>query len=323
MTQWTDAGRKQCQVNGYSQSGAVDWFSFQFANAICGKALNSPTLEVMAGNIEFKVSVSCLISITGASADISINGKGIDNRQVFKLEENDCVKIGPTVKGLFVYIAFSACFSLPVFANSVCAVKRENIGGTHDDGSSIVNGEVFPFVAQANISKNALRLFYNGEFYVAPTPMLQKLIQSQFSPHKCVPFTFCYQQNNFTNVEKQRFVAHQYEVTQYIDKMGVRLAGADIQCNIANLTSQPMANGAIQIAGNGMPIIMRNERQTIGGYPVIGAVNSAGLAMLSQAIPSQKITFMATDFDSSTIWRQLIDIQLKQVLIKTRQLMNG
>ncbi|MFT6268951.1 MAG: allophanate hydrolase [Alphaproteobacteria bacterium] len=323
MTQWTDAGREHSQVNGYSQSGAIDWFSFQLANALCGKTLNSAALEVMAGNIEFSVSSSCLMSITGAISDISINGERVVNRQLFMLKQNDYVKIGPAVKGLFSYIAFSATFELPVFANSVCAVKRENIGGTHGDGNSIANGEGFPFVTQRTISKNASRSFNNDEHNPMYTPMLQDLIQSQFAQHKFIPFSFCYQQSSFSSIEKQRFVAHQYEVTQYIDKMGVRMTGPPVQCDVSDLTSQPMANGAIQIPGNGMPIIMRNERQTIGGYPVIGTVNSAGLAILSQATTFQTITFMATDFDTSIIWRQLIDIQLKQVLNKAMQMLSS
>jgi allophanate hydrolase subunit 2 len=75
-----------------------------------------------------------------------------------------------------------------------------------------------------------------------------------------------------------------------------------------------MANGAIQIPGNGMPIVMRNDRQTIGGYPVIGTLSQAGLAILSQATSKQELTFVPSDIKNATIWLERIDLALKAVL---------
>ncbi|GAB55157.1 hypothetical protein GPUN_1026 [Glaciecola punicea ACAM 611] len=317
-TQWTDSGRKGRQLSGYSQSGAIDWFSFQLANALCGNALHSPALEVMAGNIEFSVSIACAVAITGAHTDISINKQNIKNGKVFLLKKNDHVKLGPATKGLFTYIAFSAAFELPVFANSVCAVKREKTGGMQGDGKPIIDGEEFVLINAAQIDDKATRYFGKGGAQTSFTPLIKAFIASQFYTQKKLPFSFCYQQAAFSKVDKQRFIAHEFEITQYIDKMGVRLAGPPIHCELTNLISQPMANGAIQIPGSGLPIIMRNDRQTIGGYPVIGTVNSQGLALLAQATSSQKITFVATDFDTANIWRQLIDLQLKQVLNTTK-----
>jgi allophanate hydrolase subunit 2 len=178
LTQWTDAGRTQSQVNGYSQAGAIDWFSFQLANALCGNTLNSTALEVMAGNIEFSVSTSCFMSIVGASTDIKINSTSCENKHVFILSANDVVKIGPTAVGVFTYIAFSATFDLPVFANSVCAVKRENIGGKNNDGSAIVDGDRFPFISVNCVEKKALKSFKKCLHKALYTPIIQQLIAS-------------------------------------------------------------------------------------------------------------------------------------------------
>jgi biotin-dependent carboxylase-like uncharacterized protein len=323
LTQWTDSGRVNSQVNGYSQSGAIDWFNFKLANAMCGKPLTSPVLEVLGGNLKFKVDDMCLMSITGGHAQLTINdGLAIDTAQskkgkIYLVKPGDVISLGPINNGVFTYIGFSAQVNLPTFGNSVCAVKREMIGGWREDGQGLKDGDKFSFKVCHNIDKSVSRFFTNGQYHLSLAPAIQKLLSLQMSHIKTIPFSFCYQANIFNNIEKQRFLAHKYEVSSYIDKMGIRLSGPTINSVSERLTSQPMANGSIQIPGNGMPIIMRNERQTIGGYPVIGTVSSEGLAILSQAAVNQTIYFTPTDFKTSTIWRQLIEIVLKQVLNKT------
>jgi allophanate hydrolase len=323
LTQWTDSGRRQSQINGYSQSGAVDWFNFNLANALCGKNLSAPVLEVMGGNIIFTVDRLCLISITGACSDLKVNGKDLVGTGPLTrvLEPKDIVEIGHLDQGVFSYIAFSTSFDLPMFAKSVCAVKRENIGGSRGDGSGLLDGEEFEFINKLMLSKSTLYGIAQHNNNICFAPIIAKLFEQQVSSFKMVPFSFCYQSHLFSSIERQRFLSHEYVVSQYIDKMGLRLKGPSIKCERSNLLSQPMANGSIQIPGNGLPIIMRNNRQTIGGYPVIGTVSSAGLAILSQAKPDDSLTFYMSDFDSSSIWRQCIDIQLKQVLNKTRSLL--
>lgn len=320
-TQWCDSGRSHVQSKGYSQSGAVDWYSFQLANALCGNPLNRAALEIVAGNIEFTTSKTCLMAVAGAHSSISINGQLAWPAYRFLLQPNDLVTIGPVTQGIFTYLAFSAIVDLPVFGNSVCAVKREKAGGLRADGSAIANGDQFLFkqtglvVALNSLAKK--RLFERP--YLSDG--LKHFRDSQYAEHKEIPFSFCYQQGRFSDLEKQKFLAHRYTISHSIDSMGIRLQGPVLDCKNTTLVSQPMANGAIQIPGNGMPIVMRNNRQTIGGYPVIGAVTSAGLGVLSQASPGQSVKFIHTDFDSASISRQLIDLQLKQVLNNSRQLL--
>jgi antagonist of KipI len=51
--------------------------------------------------------------------------------------------------------------------------------------------------------------------------------------------------------------------------------------------SQALALGVIQIPPDGQPIVMGPDRQTHGGYPVIGTVPDYALAQLAQ-IPATK-----------------------------------
>jgi allophanate hydrolase subunit 2 len=61
------------------------------------------------------------------------------------------------------------------------------------------------------------------------------------------------------------------------------------------MLSEGIALGAIQIPKDGQPIILLNDRQTIGGYPKLGCVARIDLPRLAQAKPGQQVTFIEGD----------------------------
>jgi allophanate hydrolase subunit 2 len=320
LAQWSDSGRSNSQLAGYSQSGAVDWFSYQLANALCGNPLDTPAIEVMGGLFSFCISGDCIISITGAKADLRVNNKEVALNQLLLLKAGDNVSISQLTAGMFNYVSFAAIFNLPLFKNSVCAVKREKIGGSKGDGTGIAVGECFGFTTTCSLYRSkSPRLFEKGGLNIPLVPLFHSIINQQYSSHKHLPIMFSYQHTSFSNIDKRRLLAHAFKVSIKLDKMGVRLDGPSLVSQALVLTSQPMCNGAVQIPGDGKPIVMRNDRQTIGGYPVIGVVNSLGLALLSQSCAHEKVSFRLTNIESSIISRRFIDIQLNRVLNEARR----
>jgi allophanate hydrolase subunit 2 len=73
--------------------------------------------------------------------------------------------------------------------------------------------------------------------------------------------------------------------------MGYRLTGKKIKSDITGILSEGICPGAIQIPADGQPIVLLNDRQTIGGYPKIGAVIASDTAKLSQLSAGQKVHF--------------------------------
>ena len=74
--------------------------------------------------------------------------------------------------------------------------------------------------------------------------------------------------------------------------MGMRLEGA-IMNNIvnANIRSEGITKGAIQVPADGQPIILLTDYPTIGGYPKIVNVTSVDYNLLIQKTPGEKIFF--------------------------------
>src|SRR5471032_219884 len=73
------------------------------------------------------------------------------------------------------------------------------------------------------------------------------------------------------------------------DRMGMRLLGTPLQYQGPSLISEGIPLGAIQVPPDGQPIVLLNDRQTIGGYPRLGALTPLALARLAQCLPGAKV----------------------------------
>lgn len=305
---WTDAGRRFAQNNGYSEAGAMDWLSFNLVNALLGNHLNSPAIEVFGGQFGFAVLNDIWICISGAPAQICVNKQPIDINTPVKLTTGDVVEILNLHKGLINYIGFGNEVKIPLFKGSVCAVRREQSGGPTSNGIGLKEGDTFDFISSNKKLSQVRFNFKQINRHFSPF-MLQKLA-SLFDKEKSLTCTFSYQADSFNNIEKYRFLAGNYYLTKYADNMGARLQGPPIRAQSNLLCSQPISNGAIQVTGSGQAIIMRNERQTIGGYPIIATLSKLSLAALSQAQVNTTIRFTNVSFEDSAFEYNIIQDQL-------------
>ena len=65
--------------------------------------------------------------------------------------------------------------------------------------------------------------------------------------------------------------------------MGYRLDGARLtHLKGYNIVSDGIANGHIQIPGNGQPLVLLSDRGTTGGYPKIACIATADLGRFAQ-----------------------------------------
>ena len=102
-----------------------------------------------------------------------------------------------------------------------------------------------------------------------------------------------YQQRQFPRAAQRRFFGSTFRVSDRCDRMGYRLEGPRIECDVDGILSEGICHGAIQIPPDGQPIVLLNDRQTIGGYPKIGTALSLDAARLSQLTPGCSVHFAA------------------------------
>jgi antagonist of KipI len=78
--------------------------------------------------------------------------------------------------------------------------------------------------------------------------------------------------------------------------MGVRLQGPRIaHARGHDIISDGVALGAVQVPGDGQPIVLLVDRQSTGGYTKIATVCSFDIPRVGQAKPGQRIRFSAID----------------------------
>ena len=90
----------------------------------------------------------------------------------------------------------------------------------------------------------------------------------------------------------ETFFASEWTVTPQSDRMGVRLAGPLLKhVKSADIVSDAIPPGAVQVPGSGQPIVMLADRQTTGGYVKIAVVHALDAARLAQKLPGEKVRF--------------------------------
>jgi allophanate hydrolase subunit 2 len=102
------------------------------------------------------------------------------------------------------------------------------------------------------------------------------------------------QDDAFTEAGRQTFLSAVYQVTPDVDRMGCRLEGPALtHARGADIISDWIPPGGIQVPGSGKPIVLLANRQTTGGYTKIGTVIGPDIPVVAQRRPGDALRFRA------------------------------
>jgi len=110
------------------------------------------------------------------------------------------------------------------------------------------------------------------------------------------------QQDHFTSDAIARFLNQDWEATAAQDRMGLRFLGeplTHLSAAAADIVSDGVTPGAIQVPANGQPIVLLADGQTVGGYPKIATVISADLPRLAHLRPGNRVRFEAVNLEQA------------------------
>ena len=268
-----DRGRYGAHALGLTTGGPLDFLAFDWANRLLDNDRNATCIEISFGGLQLESEVSTSCAITGATAPCRLNGEPLEQWRSFRVDAGDTLEIGFTSSGTRAYLAVSGGFDIEPSFGSTSTVVREKIGGL--DGDKLKAGDRLPCVS-------------------APRERDQRLAEEnrpQYGDRARLRVVPGYQQAAFDHVQKWRFFNTAYRLTDRCDRMGFRLEGESVRSNMVSMLSEGICHGAIQIPADGQPIVLMNDRQTIGGYPKIGAVIAADTARLAQLSPGASVEF--------------------------------
>jgi biotin-dependent carboxylase-like uncharacterized protein len=96
------------------------------------------------------------------------------------------------------------------------------------------------------------------------------------------------------------FFAGSYKLSARSDRMGYRLEGPAVEhAKGFNIVSDGIALGAIQIPGDGRPIVLMADRQSTGGYPKLGYVIRTDIARLAQCRAGDAVQFESVALETA------------------------
>ena len=278
LTTVQDLGRYGFQRYGVSASGVMDEYSAKIANKLVGNKVGEAVLETTLKGVQIEFLQNTAVAITGGNCDVTLNGTKIELWQSYLVNRGDILKMGICRSGLRNYLAFAGGIDIPIIMNSKSTNLKAKVGGFN--GRKLMAGDIL------SVGVGSLE-----------TPLtLNKHYIPTYSKDIKVGVILGQQDDYFTEAGIKTFLNETYTVTQESDRMGIRLSsvsGATIEHkNGADIISDGITFGAIQVPGSGQPIVMMADRQTTGGYTKIGNVISSDLAKLAQATPGTKVKFV-------------------------------
>ena len=291
-----DAGRYGAFNLGLTNGGPADAIAFYWANRLCGNEVNTSAIEISLGGLALTAQVDCVIAVTGAPMPLTINDKAQALWQSLFIKAGDTIRLGFSQVGVRGYLAVAGGFTIKSSFDSTATVCRESVGGIN--GNKLKANDVLPCQSVIN-STDKLTMFRLAEHQ-----------QPQYSNELLLRTVLSYQQQHFSTIEKSLFFSNEYQVSKHWDRMGYRLQGRAVKANIAGILSEGICYGAVQIPADGQPIVLLNDRQTIGGYPKIGAVISQDCAKLSQCRQGDTVRFEAISMSQAD---NLFHLQLSRL----------
>ncbi|MES9873970.1 MAG: biotin-dependent carboxyltransferase family protein [Candidatus Sedimenticola sp. 6PFRAG7] len=279
MSMVVDFGRAGYQHLGVSVGGPMDEFAYLWSNKLLGNHYAASVIEVTYGLFECQIQQPTIVAIAGADLEADINGQPVKPWQTYSVDAGDLIAFHMPKKGLRAYLAVKGGFKVAKILGSSTTVARDGLGGVDRDGAQLKQGDIL-------------------ELFPSTGPCLE-YVPDNFIPDYDEPLELGvilgYQKDHFLKMEVNRFFSSDYEITQNIDRMGYRLSGTAIHCDLDGIISEGISYGAVQIPKDGQPIVLLRDRQTIGGYPKIGCVTSIDAAKLSQRAPRSVVRFKPVD----------------------------
>ncbi len=283
-----DLGRTGFQRFGVPVSGALDAVAFRAANLVAGNAPDMAALEVALTGPVFMVAAEYVrVAVAGGDIALEIAGRGrTPPLYSVMLTRGDRLKVVAPRSVAAGYLAVAGGFAAPPVLGSRATSLRAGFGGF--DGRALRSGDRLP-LGQISAPDGPER----------SAPMLE------LNRPETLRVLMGEPDRDFAAAARAAFLAGSYTVTTAADRMGLRLSGQVVtSLRPGEGSSEGLAPGAIQVPGDGQPIMLLADRQTTGGYPRIAHVITADLAAAGRLRPGDVVTFNAVDLEQAAAARR-------------------
>lgn len=313
LTTIQDNGRYGFQKYGIISSGVMDSYSSRIANLLVGNDENQAVLEITLLGPTIYFEQDALISLCGADLSPTINNQPAPHGRPLYVKKGSRLCFGASKWGCRSYLAAAGGFAIDDMMGSKSTYLRAGIGGFH--GRTLKSGDRLTFQPPGhmslNISQKLKKSINGGPFH--GTNWYSGIPYQKDSAIRVMEgrdFSL------FCDKSIERFFTDKFIVTSKSDRMGYRLQGPSLLLKKpAEMISEAVNFGTIQVPPDGNPIILMADRQTIGGYPKIGQIATVDLPLIAQAKPGELLVFKKISLEES----QLLYLKREQTIQLIKQ----
>lgn len=294
LTTVQDLGRYGYRRFGVPRSGVLHPDLARIANALAGNEAGEAVLEFFINGPTFRLeSGSVRLALAG---DFRIELTRNRKKQVlrswrsFTLEAGDLLQLGPVTSGKAGYVAVSGGLDLNPVLGSCSTYLRGGFGGL--DGKRLTAGTELPVHRRVPLG--------GPDRYLPEPPPRVTFggLEPGGDPDEPVVIRVIPgpQEDYFTDASLAAFLESDYTVSRESDRMGSRLLGPLLvhrEDRTPEIVSDGIVPGAIQVPGNGAPIVLLADGPTVGGYPKVATVASVDLPRLAVLPPGRRVRFRA------------------------------
>jgi biotin-dependent carboxylase-like uncharacterized protein len=273
-------GRRGYGALGISTAGALDWFSAQAANALLDNPLDAAVFEVTLLGPVLRFSAPGACALTGADLSATLDGVRLTPGGSYFIRDGSVLAFGERRAGVRAYVAVAGGLDVPLVLQSCATDLRAGFGGL--GGRRLRKGDRLSFSIVSDPLTRAGRRIVESRW----TVNLATPVRVLPGPH----------QHRFPSDALEALCAQPWRITEQADRMGYRLSGgAHLRHRHgADIASVGLPAGAVQVPGDGRPIVLLADHQPTGGYTVLACVTYADLPLLAQRQSGDEVLFAAT-----------------------------
>ncbi|MDQ0352065.1 biotin-dependent carboxylase-like uncharacterized protein [Alkalibacillus filiformis] len=266
-----DLGRPGYQHLGVPVSGAMDRYALIMGNRLLNNSEGFAALEVTFGGTELTFKYDTVICITGGDLAAHIDYEPVPLWETIRVQQGQQLIFERPIHGMRAYLCVAGGIQSERWLGSQSTFEKGEMGSRLVEGDVVKVGQVEGVQPSLSALRRDLR------------PVLTKTVTLRVITSQV--------ESEFTSSSVTRFYQSSY-VFKKGDRMGCVLEGDPlVHHSTADIVSDAVTYGTIQVPANGQPMILLADRQTTGGYTTIGTVISADHWKLAQMAPGATVQF--------------------------------
>ncbi len=275
-----DAGRPGLAAVGVGRSGAADRGAYRLACRLVGHDAtrdHPAAIEVLLGGLVVRSRGALTVSLTGAPAPVTVDGRPVPHRAVIHLDDGAELTLGTPASGVRTYLAVRGGLDVEPVLGSRSTDTLSGVGPP-----ALATGDVLPVGP-------APRAFPVVDA-APPPPTSPGNVVLDLLPGPRTPWLG----------DLGALAERAWRVGPDSDRVGVRLtpeAGPPVRRAPAfrdtELPSEGMVRGAVQLPPGGEPVLFLADHPVTGGYPVVAVLTEASADRAAQLRPGDPVRLRA------------------------------